>query len=585
MPDDQVQEVKDRIDVVDLVGSYVPLKKAGATWKGLCPFHKEKTPSFTVNPERQIFKCFGCNEGGDVLTFVQKMEGLTFPEALEMLADRAGVKLDHRKAPAQYQREKDEKSALYRLNAAAAKFFHTLLTDHPSATRAREYLAGRDIRTETIAGFQIGFAPSTPALSQWLAKHGVSAAHLRAGGSPERFRNRIMFPIRDPLGNVLGFTGRVLPGDESGPKYYNTPETPIFRKSRVLYGIYEGKQAIRERGVAVLVEGQVDVVLSHQAGVRLAIASSGTAFTLDHLTAIGRYASKLILAFDADQAGVNATKKAIALAAELDLSLRVVRFPEGVKDAGEAIERDPKLWATALAEAQPAFDWLVDTAIAEQVGSLGPGSGQALDGSGKKAVAKAVLPVLARLPDPVEQAHQLTVLSRRLAVPERALQEAIARTRTPKALTLPSSPPPAKTVRSLVEQLAGLLVLNPAAAERVPEAVFPPGTLARRLYETVKACYNPEERQTTADVVRIVSSRLSETDRVVLPLLLAEVEQLLGPDTDADAVITELATRLTRDANESVKQSIAERIAAAEAAGNRDQVKQLIVELQATLKG
>ncbi|MBI4022682.1 DNA primase [Candidatus Berkelbacteria bacterium] len=600
MADDQVQEIKDRIDIVDLVNQYVPLRRSGANHKGLCPFHKEKSPSFMVNPERQIFKCFGCDESGDALTFVQKMEGLTFPEALELLADRAGITLDRKKAPEQYRQEKDEKSALYRVNATVAKFCHAVLVKHAVAAGARAYLESRKVSPATIDAFQLGYAPANSSvLAQWLGKQGISASTLRAAGSPERFRNRIMFPIRDPLGNVVGFTGRLLPpthppsppasasvgvGPE-GPKYYNTPETAIFKKSRAVYGLYEAKQSLKHHKAAVLVEGQMDVTLSHQVGLTVAVASSGTALTVDHLATLKRYVPKVLIAFDADAAGLAATKKAIQLAIDADLAAKVVRFPVGIKDAGEAIERDPSLWKDAVAKAQPALDWLIQTAVAE--------AGEPLDGAGKKQVARATLPFIARIADPVERAHHLSALAVTLRVPEPALREALdrAKVRSPARAGQPVTGAPAasrpRAARSLAEQLVGLVLLQPSIGPELKLTTdhVASSPRAQELLTAYQACYSAEVRQSPAEFFTSLKATLPSSLKAEADLLLAEVESL-APDREAALqVARELRGRLQRASREGLKDTIASEIAAAEAAGDRPAVKKLMGQLQEMLKG
>lgn len=580
--DDQAQEIKDRIDIVDLVNQYVPLKRSGLNHKGLCPFHKEKSPSFMVNSERQIYKCFGCDEGGDAISFVQKMEGLTFPEALELLADRVGIKLDRKKAPAQYQQEKDVKSRLFRVNAASAKFFHHLLLNHPSGKVALEYLHGRTISDNSIRAFQIGYAPAQPVLAEWLRKQGFTVQDLSSSGAPERFRNRIMFPIRDTLGNVVGFTGRSLPGDESGPKYYNTPETPIFKKSKLVYGLFEGKQAIRTEKQAVLVEGQMDVVTSHQTGVQTAVASSGTAITLDHLKAVRRYTGNVLIAFDGDSAGQAAAKKTIALTFEAELGAKVVQMPEGFKDAGEIIEKDPSQWLVVLSRAMPAMDWLIE----HEIGQSAEGT---LDGPSKKAVAKAVLPMLLKVDDPVEQAHYVGLLASRLRVPEQSLLDALKRAGTTRTAATPAAPaaalPTPHRNRPIDEQLAGLLALHPSVLEKVTirDEHFQPKSFAANLYSAIKTCYTDQGRQGAAISFDTIRASFSSPDQAQLDPLILEVQELLADHEPADIAL-ELATRLTRDTHESLKASIAERIRLAESAGDRAGVKQLMKELQTALK-
>ncbi|MBI2589481.1 DNA primase [Candidatus Berkelbacteria bacterium] len=568
MAENQVQEIKERVDVVDFIGQYVPLKRAGNNHKGLCPFHTEKSPSFMVNQERQIFKCFGCNESGDVLTFLQKMEGLSFPEALEMLADRVGVKLDRKKAPAQYQKEKDEKTVLYRLNTAAAKFFHHLLLKHASGAVALAYLKTRKVTEETIIQFQLGYAPDKPVLATWLKKYGLDAQALRLAGSPERFRNRIIFPIRDALGNTVGFTGRSLPGDTIGPKYYNTPETPIFKKGRILYGLHEGKQAIKQTKTAILVEGQMDVVLSHQVGILTAIASSGTALTLDHLKILARYTPSLDIAFDADTVGIAAAKKAIALALEAELTVQVIQLPMEIKDAGEAIEQDPAIWQAAVQSPQPALEWLIQRSIV--VAGI-------LDGAKKKLVAREILPYINLISDLVERDHYLKLLARRMMVSEAILHDAFKRMnqKPPRSQSALPVHPQSVSQRSLEEQLVGLILFQPDLIEQifVSPKLLVKSELASRLFQIFKTWY-------TAGRQSLLKTQFKPEDQKDINALLLETETLVAQGVQPKELAQEFHDRLQAKNREILKESMAVQIAEAEATGDRNRVKTLIIELQ-----
>lgn len=582
MASDQIQEIKDKVDIVELVNQYVPLKRAGVNHKGLCPFHREKSPSFTVNVERQIFKCFGCGEAGDVFAFIEKMEGLNFREALELLADRVGVKLERVRDQAAYQQHKDEKSALYRLNSAAAKFFHHLLLKHPSAEAARQYVASRKLTQESLERFQIGFAPRQNVLGPWLKKYGFTDADLKRAGNPERFFNRIMFPLRDALGNVVGFTGRSLEADQQ-PKYLNTPETPIFAKSKVIYGLFEGKEEIRRRKVAILVEGQMDVVLSHQIGLTVAVASSGTALTSDHLAALRRYTPKVLLAFDADDAGRAATVKALGLTIQADLVTKVISFPPGIKDVGEAIEQQPELWPKAVAEAQGSIDWFIGTTVDEIRGTA-----SALDGSGKRQVAQRVLPILKALQDSVEQAHYVSRLAQVLDVPERALAEALQKSKSAvqdrPAVEAPAQSPQ-KVRRPFEEQLLGILALHPdiGASLTPSSSLFGSQGRVLDLFRSLEAWYSAPNRIPAAQFIVELRKTLNEADTTWLEILLLDTERWLG-EMDPLPLAQELLARLQRHHNESIKHTIAHRIAEAEASGNRAQVKELMTELQALLR-
>lgn len=577
MADSQVQDVKDRIDVVDLVQQYVPLKRSGTNYKGLCPFHNERSPSFMVHPERQSFKCFGCSEGGDAITFLQKMEGLTFPEALQLLADRVGIQLT--KQTVASQQEKDEKSQLYRLNAAVAAFFHHVLMKAPAGKPAQDYLIRRKLTLATMEAFQLGFAPAQSQLVGWLGKQGFRSAELNRAGRPDRFRNRIMFPIRDALGHVVGFTGRLIEDSQDGPKYLNTPETPIFQKSKVVYGLYEGKDVIRRRQAAILMEGQMDVILSHQVGVRLAIASSGTALTADHVRAIRRYAPKVLLAFDADGAGQAATEKALLLTAAAELATKVITMPQGVKDAGEAIERDPALWQQAIGRATPGIEWLI--------GSMAAKFGIA-DGASKKLVARSVVPHLRAITDSVERAHAIAALARTLSVPEQAIADALAKVAAPRqsdsqSVTAPQSSKSA--TRPIIERLVGVLLLHPSLLVTIGlEGAVPAGSLSERLVTAMLACYTPDDRQTTANFLTSVQASLERDDQAQLAALTMETEHWLTPELVPAEVAQELIGRLRQGEREDIKRSMAAKIAAAEASGNREQVKQLMSELQSVLQ-
>lgn len=577
MADSQVQDVKDRIDIVELVQQYLPLKRSGTNYKGLCPFHNERSPSFMVHPERQSFKCFGCSEGGDAITFLQKMEGLTFPEALQLLADRVGIQLT--KQTVASQQEKDEKSQLYRLNAAVAAFFHHALTVSPAGKPAQEYLVRRKLTQATIEAFQLGFAPAQSQLAAWLAKQGFQPAELNRAGHPERFRNRIMFPIRDALGHVVGFTGRLIEDNQDGPKYLNTPETPIFQKSKVVYGLYEGKDAIRRYQAAILMEGQMDVILSHQVGVRVAIASSGTALTADHVRAIRRYTPKVLLAFDADVAGQAATEKALLLTAAAELATKVIPMPAGMKDAGETIEHDPALWQQAIGQATPGIEWLI--------GSMTAKFGIA-DGASKKMVARSVVPHIRAIGDSVERAHAVAALARALSVPEQAIADALEKVAAPRTAAqqltgaTPTAPP---ATRPIVERLVGVLLLHPSLLATVGlDGVVPAGSLSERLVTTMLTCYTPDDRQTTANFLTSVQSALGREDQAQLASLLMETEHWLTPELVPSEVAQELLIRLRQGEREDIKRSMAAKIAAAEASGNREHVKQLMNELQSVLQ-
>jgi DNA primase len=369
MPSSTTELIKSRLDVVALLRGYLTLAPAGRNFKGLCPFHKEKSPSFMVSPERQSWHCFGCGLGGDIFTFVMRYENVEFGEALRTLAEKAGVELRHEN-PAEYRYT----GLLYDLNNSAKEFFKRALAAAPIA---KEYLKSRGLTQETIETFEIGWAPNEPeALSMQLLNAGSSPQDIVQAGLSikterglmlDRFRGRIMFPIHNHTGKVVGFTGRILPqldpsthpvrsgqaADFVVAKYVNSPETPIFQKSKLLYGFWKSKDAIREAKVAVLVEGQMDFLMSWQSGVKNIVASSGTALTPDHLVVLHRLADELIVNYDSDEAGAEAAVRAIDLAEASDFSVKVATV-EGFKDAADAAYADPKNVERTIAAAVPA---------------------------------------------------------------------------------------------------------------------------------------------------------------------------------------------------------------------------------------
>lgn len=355
-----VETIKEKLDVVDFLRQYLQLQPSGKNYKALCPFHREKTASFMVSPERQGWHCFGCNSHGDIFTFVMRYENVEFSEALKILAEKAGIELK-RVNPAEYK----YLGLLYEINDAAAKFFKQEL-EHSDV--AKKYLADRGLLKETIEEFEIGFAPNSPeALTLYLIKAGFYPDDiLRAGLSFktergmkfDRFRGRIMFPIHNHFGKIVGFTGRVLPQFDDGKsgKYVNSPETPIFNKSKLLYGFFKSKNFIREAKSAFLVEGQMDFLMSWQAGVKNVVASSGTALTEDHLRALRRIADELVVSFDNDDAGWQAGERAVDLAEAHDFEVKAALFKD-YKDPADAVFAGKENLFNAIKNAKPAVEF------------------------------------------------------------------------------------------------------------------------------------------------------------------------------------------------------------------------------------
>ena len=416
----QVAEVKSRIDIVQLIGGYVALKKAGRNYKGLCPFHSEKTPSFMVSTERQIFKCFGCNEGGDALTFYQKIEGLEFAETLKALAAKAGVQIkEYKPNPREAQRE-----VFTRVNTVAAEFYHYLLTKHPSGQKALEYIKGRGLTEKTIEDWQLGFAPdSWDSTFKFLVKKKIDLKDIIGSGvvlpstgrgAYDRFRKRIMVPIRNISGTVVGFSGRIF--GEGEPKYLNSPDSLLFNKSNNLFGLDRAKTEIKKLNQAVLVEGNLDVIMSHQVGVENVIGPLGTALTEKQVDLVKRFTDSLVVSFDQDSSGQQAALRAVEIAEKAGLTLSLTEFAE--KDPDELIRKDPSAWKKAIKNSIPIYDFLLNS-LSKRYGTRNPAS--------IKKVTKEILPYLAKIDNEMSRSHYERLLATKLGVSEDSVKQELAK--------------------------------------------------------------------------------------------------------------------------------------------------------------
>lgn len=516
-----VAEIKGRLPVADVVGETVQLKKAGTTLKGLCPFHGEKTPSFVVTPVRDTWHCFGCGKHGDIFTFVMERDGLAFPEALALLAGRAGVEVDERT-----KREDARNARLREVLEAAIAFYHAVLTKSKRGEAALAYVRGRGFTDETIEKYQLGWAPGGwDTLARQLAsKRQVNAAELlevglasprqRGGGVYDRFRERVIFPIRDANGHAVGLGGRILgkegtgdDGVDHGPKYLNSPATSLFDKSRTLYLIDRAKSSIRKTGQAVIVEGYTDALMAHQAGYENVVASLGTALTPQQVALITRYAKRIALAYDVDAAGEKAgTFGATALeevirqlagnesGVELD-DVRVVRLPEG-RDPDEVMRDEPDRWREEVRTARPIVDHLIDVhARAHDLRTPG----------GQTRFVDAVLPIIRNLPNPVMRDAYLARVRQVSGVEERTLLEAMHRRHerdtdgrggrdrfSAAAVThAPDALPVTEILRGVSrteQELLRLVLLVPETHDAVLDGVGPdrlPSQVARELFRAV----------------------------------------------------------------------------------------------------
>jgi DNA primase len=424
---DAVEEVKGRLSIEDVISEYVQLKRAGRNWRGLSPFGNEKTPSFMVSPEKQIWHDFSSGKGGNVFSFVMEVEGLDFKGALELLARKAGVDLEqYRSAP---RHGGPDKRRLQDLLELSTKFYQVQFSQNKMALSY--VFKQRGFTKETALEWRLGYAPNNgAALVSYAKKQGFTEAELKQtglsvqsyqGGSRDMFRGRLMIPLHDPQGGVIGFTARLLDDDPQAPKYINTPQTVLYDKSRHVYGLHLAKEAIRKNQFAVLVEGNLDVIASHQAGVRQVVATAGTALTEQHLKALSRFTGDLRLSFDADKAGINATERAIPIASRVKVSLSIIDIPSG-KDPDDLIRQDPKLWQQAIDDKQYALDWL----IARYEKLLNISSAE-----GKRQFSDVLLPVVRALNDEVEKDHYLNAIAAKIDVSRDALEQKLTKTAGP----------------------------------------------------------------------------------------------------------------------------------------------------------
>ncbi len=506
-----LEQIRLKNDIATLIGGYFALQPNGANFKALCPFHKEKTPSFMVNPQRQIFHCFGCGAGGDVFRFVMDYEKIDFMAAVKMLAKRAGIKLDWEEGR---DGSRPDKEVLYEINTAVAGLYHKLLLTRPEAEHARRYLKSRALTSKTAEEFMIGYAPDRwDTVLQWARgkyrREQLAAAGLVLNARPreeesapsdnwhDRFRNRLMFPIHDEQGRVLGFSARALAENESA-KYINTPETALFRKGNILYALHRARRAIVNAREAILCEGQIDVIRCHLAGFTTAVAAQGTAFTEEHARILKRYADGVVIIFDADRAGQDAALRAADVVLQIGLAARIAALPSG-EDPDSLIRRPdgPALFRKLIDEARAALDFQIDVLASRE---------KPLTEAGLVRLTSAVVNTIARTPNAVQQSRQIRHAADRLAVTEAALQRELGKlhSRTPKA----SNPVKPELVRSSHElALAEHLVRNPELAGLVRKYLPLDMLVDPACRETIRACLDAESGQ---DLMAVLAARDNE---------------------------------------------------------------------------
>lgn len=561
MPNSTVEQIKEKLDVAEFLKGYLTLQPAGKNFKALCPFHREKTPSFMISPDRQSWHCFGCNIGGDIFSFLMRYENIEFAEALKILAEKAGIELQ-RVSPADYRLF----GLLYDLNDAAKEFY---IRELKNSEVAINYLKSRGLKPETAAEFEIGFAPSSfEALNLYLLNLGNRPDDiLRAGLAVksekgiqfDRFRGRIMFPIRNNLGKVVGFTGRVLPEFDNGQsgKYINSPETAIFNKSKIIYGFSKAKDFIRESKSVLLVEGQMDMIMAWQSGIKNVVACSGTALTLDHLRALKRFTDQILISFDTDEAGLVAGERAIDLAENMDFNVKVVAF-KGFKDAAEAAQADPEKLKEYVSAAIPALKFYFERYLSK-TGSFD--NREALNN------LRVVLAKIKNISSPVEQNYWLKELGVATGVPEKTLNEETEK------LTIKSSAPVADMVTASSQPADFIKTLTrwDIVCQRFLSALFEQGNF--ELAGNAVSYLKPEYQ----DVLEILKRGEKKSVNPTLDRLLELV--MLRSETVMPDEVVALKNNLLSEYLKEKRQEVTEKIKRAETAKDESALESALTEL------
>lgn len=417
---DDISAVKSRLDVVSVIGSYVTgLKKSGRNYSACCPFHNERTPSFMINPDLQIFKCFGCGEAGDVISFIQKIERVDFSDALQMAAERAGYQLTGK---GKNEKQAKEQSSLYEMNELAAQYWNFLLTKHNAGAAGREYCQQRKIESKEIELFKIGYAPNGNNLLQFLQKKKFTPEEIlkaglvveRNGRLTDKFRNRLMMPIFNLKGQIVGFSGRIVVKNDMAPKYLNSPETLVYKKSEILMGMYQAKEAARAAKFLIMQEGNIDLLSSHKVNVGNIVATGGTAVTLQQMQMVKRLADSVYFCFDTDSAGQKALVKAIEMAEQAGISHFVINLGE-FKDPDDMISTDAKLWEAAVKAPVDSFEYLLNTISKEH---------DLATAQGKRAVLNEMLPIVKSIKEPVSSEHYVKMLAVKLETSVESIKQA-----------------------------------------------------------------------------------------------------------------------------------------------------------------
>lgn len=582
IPEEAVSRVLAGTDIVQLIGSYLPLKPAGRYHKALCPFHTEKTPSFIVNPERQIFHCFGCGEGGDAIGFLMRQEHLSFPEAVRSLADRAGVNLPARfggTVGSRTGREEEGRLRLLELHKAAAEFFRQQLNHQTDGAAARAYLRARGIPESVVEQFGLGYAPASwEGLFRHLLRRGFSKEQVeRAGlalarkegsGAYDRFRSRLMIPICDGVGKVIAFGGRALDGSE--PKYLNSPETPIYKKGAHLFGLHLAASAIRDRGLALVVEGYFDLIALHTHGFQHTVAVLGTALTGEQIALLRRYAMRAFLVFDPDAAGIAAARRSVESLLNSGLEWRVILLPEG-KDPDRFLqEQGSSAFADALDRSKDLMEFLLDRRVSGF--DLASVEGQA-------TAVNAVLPLLGAVENEITRQRYAEKLARRVALSSDAIvRELNLQVRGRRRELLPPTLQP-RSLPSPEWKLIHLALHHPGAAHRVRESVRPEeveDSVLRRIFQCAVMGSVASRGPAPFDVAhgRPLAMEEPEVQRVLTELLATDLEEYDGEEA-IERALSDFLTRIKARGERRAREELQRQMEEAERAGDHKTVERL----------
>lgn len=600
------EDIKSRLNIVDIVGQYVKLQKAGSAWKANCPFHQEKTPSFNVNEERNMWHCFGCGKGGDVFAFVMEIEGLEFREALKLLAERAGVELlEYRGSDGRVSETKDRGLEILEL---ATKFYEKQLWESERGKKVLTYLHDRGLTDESIRIYRLGYAPDGwRFIFEFLMKRGYTAEEIERAGliirkssaEPahdhqlktnnshyDRFRDRIMFPIGDILGRTIGYSARVAPGgDETQAKYINTPETPLYHKGRALYGLSNAKQSIKETGRTILVEGNMDVIALHQAGLTNTVAVSGTALTVEQLGILKRYCRRLALFFDMDKAGQAAAWKSAIVAFSFDFSVEAIALTSG-KDAADMNRENPELLRNAVAEAKPAMRYFLDTLL------LRPDSESQ---EGKRTIVERYAELLAATLNELDRAHWTKELASAIGAEPRVVQATVEKAfrsvqsgdhfveSRPAGTFLPKTF--GRRSEVLREGLIGLMLVSPKARELVTLETDPAVSSFLSLHPISFFI-----RNNPSDPVAAIEDRTLQSLASDILFRTLEHPSLQVAEEEKDGEVARITSEYLRDLRielheRDARREMGQAIEAARRAGNKAEERRLLEEFARLTRG